>query len=136
MFAGVALKPGKPVALGRKGQALVLCLPGNPASAVVTFSAFGAPLLRALHGQSPMMPPQQRMAIEGSRKRRPGRTELMRARLGWREGQPYAALLDRQASGAVTSFARADALVEVPAEVEQVSTGDVLSVLRLADAWC
>ncbi len=134
-FKKVAIKPGKPVALGRHGTTSVLCLPGNPASALVTFSLFAAPLLRAMHGRPEPFAPRQRMPIEGDRTRRVGRTELMRASLGWRHGQPYARLLERQSSGAVTAFARADALVVVPAEVARISSGDVLEVLRLQDAW-
>ena len=135
IFSGVALKPGKPVALGRKGKSFVLCLPGNPASAAATFSVFGAPLLRGLHGQQPLWAPLQKMAVVGERKRRPGRTELMRARIVWHDGVPKAELLTRQSSGAVTAFARADALVVVPAERPAVADGDQLEVLQLRDSW-
>jgi molybdopterin molybdotransferase len=47
-FWKVAIKPGKPLAFGRLGDRRVLALPGNPASALVTFALFGIPLLRAL----------------------------------------------------------------------------------------
>ena len=47
-FWMVALKPGKPLAFGRLGHQHVLALPGNPASALVTFALFGMPLLRKL----------------------------------------------------------------------------------------
>jgi molybdopterin molybdotransferase len=45
---GVAIKPGKPIVLGRRGTTRVLGLPGNPASALVTFMLLGIPLLRAM----------------------------------------------------------------------------------------
>lgn len=51
-FWKVALKPGKPLAFGRLEQRRVLSLPGNPASALVTFALFGLPLLRAMQGDS------------------------------------------------------------------------------------
>src|SRR5580704_8071524 len=47
-FWRVAIKPGKPIAFGRGPHAAVLGLPGNPASAMVTFAVFGVPLLRAM----------------------------------------------------------------------------------------
>ena len=51
-FAGVAIKPGKPVAFGRLGSALWLGLPGNPLAAFVTWQLFGMAVLRRLCGQS------------------------------------------------------------------------------------
>lgn len=53
IFSKVAIKPGKPVWLGRAGGALVLGLPGNPTSAMVTARLFLAPLLAGLAGESP-----------------------------------------------------------------------------------
>jgi molybdopterin molybdotransferase len=51
LFEKVAIKPGKPVWFGRKGPALVLGLPGNPVSAMVTARLFLAPLLAGLGGR-------------------------------------------------------------------------------------
>jgi molybdopterin molybdotransferase len=56
-FWGVALQPGKPTWFGTRGERLVFGLPGNPVSAVVTFSLFAAPALRALQGAPPPRPP-------------------------------------------------------------------------------
>lgn len=53
LFAKVAIKPGKPVWLGRSEGRWVLGLPGNPTSAMVTARLFLAPLLAALQGQAP-----------------------------------------------------------------------------------
>ncbi|MEQ1509493.1 MAG: molybdopterin molybdotransferase MoeA [Sphingopyxis sp.] len=52
IFSKVAMKPGKPVWLGRAGDRLVLGLPGNPTSAMVTARLFLAPLLAAMQGRS------------------------------------------------------------------------------------
>src|SRR3546814_3652734 len=52
VFSKVAIKPGKPVWLGRAGGTLVLGLPGNPTSAMVTARLFLLPLLAALQGQT------------------------------------------------------------------------------------
>ncbi len=53
IFWGVALQPGKPTWFGAKDGTLVFGLPGNPVSAVVTFSLFVAPALAALLGAPP-----------------------------------------------------------------------------------
>lgn len=51
LFSKVSIKPGKPVWLGRAGDTLVMGLPGNPTSALVTARLFLAPLLAGLGGQ-------------------------------------------------------------------------------------
>jgi molybdopterin molybdotransferase len=144
-FWRVAIKPGKPLCVGRAGSTHVLGLPGNPASASLTFLIFGVPLLRALQGDAAPLPPRLRArarlmgAGAGALRRKPGRVEFLRARLDRApsaeegEGAIRAQILPNQASGAVTSFAEADALLIVPAERDRVDDGDVLEAIRLAD---
>jgi molybdopterin molybdotransferase len=55
IFAKVAIKPGKPVWLGRAGGALVMGLPGNPSSAMVTARLLLAPLVAGLCGREPAL---------------------------------------------------------------------------------
>jgi molybdopterin molybdotransferase len=133
-FHRVAMKPGKPLAVGTRGSTVVLGLPGNPASASLTFLLFGVPLLRAMQGERDVLPARIRVRVQGTIERAPGRTEFLRARL--QPGPaPRAVLARNQASGAVTSFADADALVIVPAETTLVRDGDELDALRIADLW-
>ena len=51
-FWRIALKPGKPLLVARRGATTLVGLPGNPASAAVGFALFVAPLLRALGGDA------------------------------------------------------------------------------------
>lgn len=134
-FYKVAMKPGKPITVGRRGPTRVLGLPGNPASASLTFLLFGVPLLRAMLGESGEPLPRVRLPIRGELRRKPGRTEFARARLVRDDGAEIADLLPNQASGAVTSFALAEALVEIDAERGEVMTGDELPVLRLSSLF-
>jgi molybdopterin molybdotransferase len=55
IFSKVAIKPGKPVWLGRAGGRLVMGLPGNPSSAMVTARLLLAPLIAGLVGQRPAL---------------------------------------------------------------------------------
>jgi molybdopterin molybdotransferase len=133
-FWRVAIKPGKPLAVGRAGASIhVIGLPGNPASASLTFMLFGVPLLRALQGDSSPLPPRLTLRVAGSLRRQPGRAEFLRARLLSEGGELTARLLPNQASGAVTSFAEADALVVVPRDLDHVDDGDRMETIRLAD---
>ncbi|AKT39719.1 gephyrin-like molybdotransferase Glp [Chondromyces crocatus] len=137
-FWRVAIKPGKPLCVGRatQGDATthVLGLPGNPASASLTFTLFGLPLLRALQGDLSPHAPRLSVRIRGSVRRQPGRTEFLRARLDVTSGELVAHLFPNQASGAVTSFAEADALILVPADKDHVADGERLWALRLSEA--
>ena len=62
IFSKVSIKPGKPVWLGRAGAALVMGLPGNPTSALVTARLLLAPLLAGLSGRDPNEPLRWRTA--------------------------------------------------------------------------
>jgi len=132
-FYKVAMKPGKPLTVGRAGHTLVLGLPGNPASASLTFLLFGVPVLRALQGETLVLPPRRRMRVEGKLSRSAGRMEFARATLHRKGGQEWAELAPSQASGAVTSFARAEALAVLESERGDYAGGELLEVIVIAD---
>jgi molybdopterin molybdotransferase len=132
-FWRVALKPGKPLAVGRTSTSHVLGLPGNPAAAALTMLLFGAPLLRALSGERDVRPRPFRVTVRGSHRKAPGRAELLRARLVVEAGELLAELAASQTSGAVTSFAGADALVWLDAESEGIADGETAPALRIRD---
>ncbi|HKQ71650.1 MAG TPA: molybdopterin-binding protein, partial [Polyangiaceae bacterium] len=133
-FWKVAIKPGKPLALGRAGKTLVLALPGNPASSMVTFSLFGMPLLRAMQGDLAPLPVVLRAKLARAVSRKPGRTEFLRARLACKGGELRVHTLANQSSGAVTSMAWADSLAILPAELADATEGTMVDILRLSDA--
>lgn len=138
-FWRIAMKPGKPLAVGRyrregRRDAIVLGLPGNPSSAMVTFSLFGVPLLRAMQGDVHPFPPLRRGRLTKALVHDPGRLEAARATLGHgASGELLVTPLGNQASGAVTSMAQADALALIPAEEGSVLAGTEVDVLALAD---
>jgi molybdopterin molybdotransferase len=134
-FWKVAIKPGKPLAFGRRGRggAWVLGLPGNPASAVVTFSLFGMPLLRALQGDREPLPKYSELPLAHAFAHKPGRLEFVRVRCAEHAGRLAVFPLENQASGALTSLAWADGLALVPAEIDSFPEGTPLRVLRVQD---
>jgi molybdopterin molybdotransferase len=128
-FWKVKIKPGKPLAFGRRGDALVLGLPGNPVSAQLTLCLFGLPLLRALQGDTRALPQTMTVQLGAAISQKPGRLGFYRATL--RDGLAFAH--DNQASGAPTSMAQAEVLVMVPAESEGLAAGAQAHALRLDD---
>lgn len=133
-FWRVAIKPGKPLAVGRRQSTFVLGLPGNPSSAIVTFCIFGLPLLRALQGDARPHAPALRVAMKGPRKRSPDRLELLRAVLRVEDGALVAIAHDNQASGAATSLAHSDGLALIPPGDGPLAPGTLVDFVRWSDA--
>jgi molybdopterin molybdotransferase len=132
-FWKVAIKPGKPLAVGATSGARVLGLPGNPASAMVTFAMFGAPLLRALQGDARPHALRLPVRLAKSRKRSPERLEMVRAALEAEGGALQARVHDNQSSGAATSLASSDGLALVPAGAGVVEAGALVDFVRWSD---
>jgi molybdopterin molybdotransferase len=132
-FWKVAIKPGKPIALGRSERAHVLGLPGNPVSALVTFALFAAPLLRALQGDARPLAQRGRGLLAAPIDRQPGRLEFLRVALDDSSGSIRVRPLVNQASGAMLALSRCDALAEIPADRGHLAEGEPLSLLRLED---
>jgi molybdopterin molybdotransferase len=128
-FWKVAIKPGKPLAFGQRGDTLVLGLPGNPVSAQLTLALFGLPLLRTLQGDNNAVPRTTTVRLASALSQKPGRLGFYRAQLI--EGAAH--VHDNQASGAPTSMARADVLVLLPADSSGAPAGALVSALRLDD---
>jgi molybdopterin molybdotransferase len=132
-FWKVAIKPGKPLAVGSRGKAIVIGLPGNPASAIVTFAVFGAPLLRALQGDRQPLPMALPVRLGSTRKRSRDRLELVRAQLRVEGSALVARAHDNQSSGAATSLAGSDGLAFVPAGDGPVAADATVDFVRWSD---
>lgn len=137
-FWRVAIKPGKPLAIGRKARrgrrdVIVVGLPGNPSSAMITFALFGVPLLRAMQGDARPVAEARRARITRAYKHEPGRLELARATVAHGPSGMSVTPLDNQSSGAVTTMAHADAILRVPLESAGIAAGDEVDVLLMDD---
>ncbi len=132
-FWKVAIKPGKPLVVGARANARVLGLPGNPASALVTFAMFGVPLLRALQGDARPNAMSLPVRLATARKRSPDRLEFVRAALE-RDGDALVARVHgNQSSGAATSLAVSDGLALVPPGSVALEAGASVEFVRWVD---
>lgn len=128
IFAKVAIKPGKPVWLARAGGTLVMGLPGNPTSALVTARLLLAPLLAGLAGRDPFAALNWRRAPLAARLPAGGdREAFLRAR--WEEGA--AQILSFQDSGAQKTLADAELLVRQRSHAPETPAGEMVEVLEL-----
>lgn len=128
-FHKVRIKPGKPVLFARLGRTLVLGLPGNPASAQVTFALFGVPLLRALQGDAEPVASLRTGRLAQPFRQKPGRRGFYRARL---QGERVE-IFSNQASGATTSMAWANGLAVIGEEESSLEAGAPVPFLAYND---
>ncbi|MBI1234322.1 MAG: molybdopterin molybdenumtransferase MoeA [Alphaproteobacteria bacterium] len=126
VFSKCAIKPGKPVWLSAVGGGLVLGLPGNPTSAMVTARLFLAPLLTGLEGGDPAEALHWReRTLSGAIGRNGGRETFHRARLYGGKAAP----LGTHDSGAQAALAGADLLVRQAADHDGYSDGETVRTL-------
>lgn len=130
---GVALKPGKPLCLAIAGGKPVVVLPGFPTSAIFTFHAFVAPLIRAWAGQGQEFKETVEAKIPVRVPSELGRKEFMLVSLiDGADGR--IALPNTKGSGAVTSFSQADGFIEVDALAAAVDAGTAQQVTLIGKA--
>jgi len=128
-FWRVAIRPGRPLVFGRWGRAAVFGLPGNPASALVTFELFVRPALRALSGFSGPSRLTLPGRLETPMVKEVGLTYFVRARARVREGQLWFEPLRIQSSGALTSVVGFEALAVLPPEVRRLRRGATVEAI-------
>ena len=133
-FWRLAIKPGRPLALGQVGAVPILGLPGNPVAAMVTFMRFARPLVLRLGGAGEVEPQlfQVRAAFDHTKK--PGRREWVRARLGEGEdGAVEAYKFEREGAGILSSMVDADGLVELPEDLTRLAAGSTVDFLPFSE---
>ena len=134
-FSGVAVKPGKPVSFGRVGAAYWLGLPGNPVSALVTWTLFGTQILNGLSGADNGCSKRRHVVASSELSHRTGRCELRLATLSGFDGLGRELVncpADTQ-SARVSRLTDADGLVFIPAETESICEGGLLEFLPFSN---
>lgn len=125
-FWKVAIKPGKPLLVAKKGNKIVLGLPGNPVSSYVTAMLFLLPLIRAMLGAADPLPKALTMRLAAPAPAGGDRREFLRARLTANGLQ----VLTEQDSGALAALAKASAIIDRPAHAPALPAGaDVPAIL-------
>ncbi len=132
VFWRLAVKPGRPAAMGVIGGTPVLGLPGNPVAAVVTFLHLARPMVLRLAGALPEPLPRFPAQAAFSYRKKTGRREYVRVRLAPAAPLPRAEKFTREGAGLLTSLTESDAFAELAEEVTAVSPGDTVQVLPFA----
>lgn len=130
-FWRIAIKPGKPLAFGKIGDALFFGLPGNPVSSLVTFELFVRPVLRKLMGFKNVLRPQVTAVLTAPLSHEPGRREFVRASLEWKGHTYHATPTGAQGSHRLSSLLGADALLVAHEDHGDYGAGAVLPAMLL-----
>lgn len=132
-FWRVALKPGKPLAVGAIGDALFFGLPGNPVSTIITYLLFVAPTLDRLAGADPQAPLMLPARIAHAVRHTPGRREYLRGmlRASRDTGAPMVAATGDQSSNRLATLADANCLIVIDAACDGLRAGDPVTVIPM-----
>lgn len=125
----LAIKPGKPLAYGRIGNAAFFGLPGNPSSSFVTFLVLVRPYLLAMQDARVTRPPVWPVIADFDWPKAGTRQEYLRARIELSDGAMTARLYKNQSSGVLASAAWANALVVLPVGATVAKGGKVEALL-------
>ncbi|WP_370455377.1 gephyrin-like molybdotransferase Glp [Tateyamaria sp. syn59] len=118
----IAIKPGRPLALGMWQCKPVFGLPGNPVAAMVCTLVFGAPALATLAGAEWAAPQGFMVPAAFSKSKKAGRREFLRARIRGGQVEVFAS----EGSGRISGLSWAEGLVELPDDAMSVAPGDLV----------
>ncbi len=128
-FWKLNIKPGRPMAFGRIGQAWLFGLPGNPVAVMVSYTQFALDALRRLSGQDPL-PPRPLLTVVAANpiKKQPGRREYLRGAIAAVDGRWQVKTTGNQGSGVLRSMSEANCFVILPEDCAGVQAGDSVQV--------
>ncbi|MFC1889316.1 gephyrin-like molybdotransferase Glp [Thermodesulfobacteriota bacterium] len=128
LFWRVAIKPGKPIFVGRRSRQLLFGLPGYPVSAMVTFLLFVRPVIDRMLGKAVIGMQKGRARVLEERKLKPGRMKFLRASLESGPDGPGVRIIRNQHSGVLKSMVAGDVLVEVPGRTARLKKGRIADI--------
>jgi len=135
VFWRLAIKPGRPAAMGVVGGTPVIGLPGNPVAAVITFLHLARPMVLRLSGAAAETLPRFAAIADFAYRKKAGRREYVRVSLAFADGLPLARKYPREGAGLLTSLTQSDAFAELQEDVTVVTPGDQVRVLPFGEVF-
>jgi molybdopterin molybdotransferase len=118
----IAVKPGRPLALGLWDGVPVFGLPGNPVAAMICTLIFALPAMRVLAGADWTAPEGYDVPAAFEKRKKAGRREYLRARMRGGRAEVFAS----EGSGRISGLSWAEGLVELPEEARDIAPGDLV----------
>lgn len=134
-FWKIAMRPGRPMAVGRIGSSVLFGLPGNPVAVMVTFLAFVRPALLRMMGSSQAQPPLLKARSADAIRKKAGRTEYQRGVVTRAaDGSLEVRITGNQGSGVLSSMVQANGLIVLDHAQGNVASGDLVDVMMFEGA--
>jgi molybdopterin molybdotransferase len=130
----IAVKPGRPLAMGQIGDAVIFGLPGNPVAVFVTFLLYAVPMLARLQGAAIREP--RRYPLKAGfdfTGRKQGRREFWRGRIVDGPDGPRLMKFERDGSGLISGLVEAEGLIDIPESTGDVRAGDLLGFIPFGE---
>ena len=124
----IAVKPGRPLALGLWNGKPVFGLPGNPVAALVCTLVFARPAMTQMAGERWQIPQGFDVPADFEKRKKPGRREYLRARIRDGKAQVFAS----EGSGRISGLSWAEGLVELDDGARDISKGDPVRYIPYA----
>ena len=133
VFWRIAMKPGRPVAMGVIDGKPFIGLPGNPVASFVTFARVARPAILALAGAQWEPPPTVPVRAQFAYRKKPARREYVRVHLRRAEDGTFEATkFPREGAGLLSSLVDTDGVVELEESVTRVEPGQMVNCLTYA----
>ncbi|MEI7538368.1 MAG: gephyrin-like molybdotransferase Glp [Comamonadaceae bacterium] len=134
-FWKIAMRPGRPMAVGRIDRAILFGLPGNPVAVMVTFLAFVRPALLRMMGSSQAAVPLLKARSLAPLRKKPGRTEYQRGIVSQSsDGALQVSAIGNQGSGVLSSMVQANGLIVLHHNQNHVDAGNEVDVMMFEGA--
>ena len=134
LFWRLAIKPGRPVALGRLKGTFFIGLPGNPVAAMVTFLKIARPIILHLSGAKDIYPRPLIGRADFDYTKKPERKEFVRVKVDENEKEELVFhKYKKEGAGILSSLVFADGLVELPEEATRIRKGDTVKYFPFSE---
>ncbi len=124
-FWKIAIKPGRPLAIGKIKNTIFICLPGNPVSVHLLYGMIIKPFLEFLCGSKMIIPKSLKATVNFSMKKKTYRLEWLRVKINKKNTDGlFVDKYPKQGSGIISSISYSDGIIEIPENVSQINIGD------------
>jgi len=124
-FWKTAIKPGRPLAIGKINKTIIICLPGNPVSVHLLYAMIVKPFLKFICSNQMILPQSFDAYVNFNMTKKTNRLEWLRVTIDKRKLKNiYVNKFPKQGSGMISSIAFSDGIIEIPENVSIIKKGD------------
>ena len=136
LFWKTAIKPGRPLAVGKIDNTIIICLPGNPVSVYLLYGMLIKSFLERLCGSTMTMPTNYSATVNFSMRKKTERLEWLRVNIDNKcSDNIFVNKYPKQGSGMISSIAYTDGIIEIPEDVSQINKGDKFKLYLFSDLF-